>query len=80
MDVVATALTVAWLDAVRRTQSEVPLAKQGPGPAESLGDVIENALRSGGQDSLEPGWVDPARPDAVPPDPLRPGQVIDLSV
>ena len=40
--------------------------------------MMENALRHGGVDSADPGWTDPAR--TVQPDPLAPGQVIDLSV
>jgi len=78
MDIVATALTAAWLDAVRKTQTVVPLGMQPVGRAEDLTDVMENALRHGGVDSADPGWTDPAR--TVQPDPLAPGQVIDLSV
>jgi hypothetical protein len=78
MDIVATALTAAWLDAVRKTQTAVPLGTTPTGRAEDLTDVMENALRHGGVDSADPGWSDPAR--TVQPDPLAPGQVIDLSV
>lgn len=70
MDIIATALTAAWLDAVRRTQTIVPGGAEAPARAESLTDVMEHALRHGGLDSLDPGWTDP----------LRPGQVLDLSV
>jgi hypothetical protein len=69
MDIVATALTAAWLDAVRRTQREVPLGAQQSGPAETLTDALESALRHGGLDSLDAGWTDPARP----------GRLVDIS-
>ena len=69
MDIVATALTAAWLDAVRRTRMETPLNAQPVRPAETLTDVMESALRHGGLDSLDPGWTDPARP----------GRVVDIS-
>ena len=78
MDIVATALTAAWLDAVRKTQMAVPLGTRPTGRADSLTDVMENALRHGGTDSADPGWTDPAR--TVQPDPLAPGQVLNLSV
>ncbi len=78
MDTIA--MTAAWLDAVRRTQLAVPLNARQPGPAETLTEVMESALRHGGLDSLDSSWVDPARIETVPVDPSRPGQVIDLSV
>lgn len=80
MDIVATALTAAWLDAVRRTQMAVPLTERQSGFAESLTDVMESALRHGGLDSLDSSWTDPTRIEMIPTDPSRPGQVIDLSV
>ena len=69
MNIVATALTAAWLDAVRRTRMETPPHAQPVRPAETLTDVMESALRHGGLDSLDPDWVDPTRP----------GQVVDIS-
>jgi hypothetical protein len=78
MDIVATALTAAWLDAVLKTRTAVPPGTEPTGRAESLTDVMENALRHGGIDSADPGWTDPAR--TVPPDPLAPGQVLNLSI
>ena len=71
MDPISTALTAAWLDAVRRTQSEyvqrleevMPQSK--PSRAErSLTDVIASALESGGAQpsaEREPGPAAPAR-------------------
>ena len=62
MDPIATALTAAWLDAVRRTQSEriqrlediIP--KPAPAGGErSLTDVIEGGLKSGGAAPLTDG-------------------------
>ena len=65
MDVAALAgLTAAWLAAVVRTQSKPP-ALPHAGPGETLTDVIEGALRSGGIDSTDPGRADPARPGQV---------------
>jgi len=80
MDIVATALTAAWLDAVRRTRMAVPLNARQQGPADTFTEVVESALRHGGLDSLDSSWVDPTRIQTIPVDPTRPGQVIDLSV
>ena len=51
-------LALAWLTAVRRTQSPAPVI-QLPAAERNLTDVIERALRDGGPDSRDPGWVDP---------------------
>ena len=63
MDPISTALTVAWLDAVRRLQSEALAAERSlvppvadTGPPETLTAAIEGALRSGG------AGADPGRP------------------
>ena len=55
MDPIATALTAAWLDAVRRAQSEriqrLEAIMPTPAPAggeRPLTDVIEGGLKSGG--------------------------------
>jgi hypothetical protein len=78
MGVEMAGLTVAWLDAVLRTQAKPSLVpermsdKQG-----TLTDAIEGALRTGGVDSRDPNWVDPLAPPKV--DPLAPGQVVDIN-
>lgn len=71
MDPISTALTAAWLDAVRRTQSEsvqryaelVP--DSVPSRADrSLTDVIASGLQSGGSEPAserEPGPAAPKR-------------------
>jgi len=61
MDPSLTGLTNAWLGAFVRTQTPQPLPPQ-TGPAQTLTDLIERALRTGGSDSRDPGWVDPAQP------------------
>lgn len=55
MDPIATALTVAWLDAFRRVQSPPHLDIDSHAPAATLTDAIERALRDGAQD----GTVEP---------------------
>ena len=78
MDLAASAGTSAiWLDAFVRTQTKPDVPEQ-PGPAKTLTDVIERALRSGGLDSKDPDWVDPTK--SVQLNPTRPGQVVNLVV
>lgn len=52
MDPISTALTAAWLDAVRRVQSEriqnLEDIMPQSGPAQTLTDVMEAGLKSGG--------------------------------
>lgn len=68
MDPVSTALTVAWLDAVRRVQAEALRHPRQPAPEIKtqsdelmLTDVIENTLRAGGAADQGPdGWRRPA--------------------
>jgi hypothetical protein len=52
MDPIATALTAAWLDAVRRVQSErtqnVEQLMPKQGSSDQLTDVMEGGLKSGG--------------------------------
>jgi hypothetical protein len=77
MDPVSTALTAAWLDAVRRVQSDsvqrleaiMPEAK--PSRAErTLTDVIASGLQSGG-----------AEPSSEhEPGPAAPKRLVDISV
>lgn len=71
MDTTSTALTGAWLDAVRRAQSEMvqrlaQIAPQSrPSRAErTMTDVIESALRSGG---AAPPRQSAAEPASSPP-------------
>jgi hypothetical protein len=59
MDVSATALTAAWLDAVRRTQSETGELPARISAEKTMTDVIESALRHGGSDSHDPDWRPP---------------------
>jgi hypothetical protein len=70
MDAISTALTAAWLDAVRRVQSAQPLTQTVGRDERTLTDVMEAALRHGGLDSKEQQWVDPTAP----------GQVLDKRV
>lgn len=62
MDPIATAMTAAWLDAVRRVQSErmQSLEEIMPqtGPAQTLTDVIEGGLKSGGAAPLNENSTD----------------------
>ena len=68
MDPLSTALTTAWLDAVRRVQAEALRHQRHPVPAIetrrddlALTDVIENTLRAGGAaDRALDGWKRPA--------------------
>ena len=63
MDPSLSGLTNAWLGAFVRTQTVQPVPPPlQPGPADNLSDVIEQALRNGGPDSRDPGWVDPTQP------------------
>jgi len=78
MSVEMSGLTVAWLDAVLRTQTRPSLVPERMSDKQStLTDAIEGALRTGGVDSQDPNWVDPLAPSQV--DPLAPGQVIDIN-
>jgi hypothetical protein len=70
MDAISTALTNAWLDAVRRVQSAQPQSQPVARDERTLTDAMEAALRHGGLDSKDAQWVDPAAP----------GQVLDRSV
>ena len=64
-------LAVAWLSAVRRTQSQpIPGAERASADRDRLTNVIERALRAAGPDSEEPDWIDP----------LRPGTALDVTV
>jgi hypothetical protein len=62
MDPISTALTVAWLDAVRRVQSErvqhleevMPQSQPARGER-TLTDVIASGIESGGAAPLVPG-------------------------
>jgi hypothetical protein len=72
MDPISTALTAAWLDAVRRTQSEyvqrleevMPQSK--PSRAErTLTDVIASGLESGGAEPLSEHEPGPAAPERL---------------
>lgn len=58
MDPISTALTVAWLDAVRRVQTKPPpdAVPDSRASDASITDAIERALRDGGPDSREPGY------------------------
>jgi hypothetical protein len=78
MDAVTSALAGAWLEAVGRLQSRP--VEQGTIPAadRTITDVIESALRHGGPDSKEPGWVDPTAPSLV--EAKTPGALIDKRV
>jgi hypothetical protein len=68
MDPVSTALTTAWLDAVRRVQAEALRHQRHPSleietqrDELALTDVIENTLRAGGAaDQATDGWRRPA--------------------
>ena len=78
MDTISTALSAAWLDAVRRAQSEMyrNLTKQLPQTAPSyperkLTDVIERALIHGG--------LEPDRRTAKPAK-GEPGHIVDRLV
>ena len=62
MDVSATTFPAAWLDAVRRPQSRPSLLPERIAGQETLTDMLEGALRTGGYDSLDTGWIDPAQP------------------
>lgn len=74
MSVDMSGLTVAWLGAVLRTQKPPsPLPEKPSIEQNTLTDVIEGALRSGGMDSKDDGWVDPV-------DPMAPGQLVDVNV
>lgn len=79
MDPISAALTVAWLGAVHRTQTAPPPGPPKPKVDNTLTDAIEGALRSGGIDSRDTDWVDPAR-TASSADRARPGAVVDLTV
>ena len=52
MDPIATSFTVAWLDAVRRVQSEriqnLEEVMPQSAPSDRLTDIIEGGLKSGG--------------------------------
>lgn len=79
MSVEMSGLTVAWLDAVLRTQARPSLVPERMSDQKgTLTDAIEGALRTGGVDSKDPDWVDPLAPAHV--DPLAPGQVVDINV
>jgi hypothetical protein len=76
MDVTSTALTAAWLDAVRRAQSEPVqrLARVAPQTAPAydermLTDAIERVLESGGM-----------RPQTDRPAPAANGHKVDIRV
>jgi hypothetical protein len=56
MDAISTALTSAWLEAVRRVQSARPKMQQVARDERTLTDVME-ALRHGG---VDPGNANPA--------------------
>jgi hypothetical protein len=58
------ALAVAWLSAFQRIQSKPPPGPERPWAEPTLTNVIERALREGGMDSKDPGWVDPTQPGA----------------
>jgi hypothetical protein len=70
MDAISTALTNAWLEAVRRVQSGRPPTQQVARDERTMIDAMEAALRHGGVDP----WV--ALGAAPPP----PGQVLDRRV
>ena len=64
-----TGLTVAWLDAFRRMQSEAVqrFARQNPHPEplraeRTLTDVIAGAIASGGAGPQQVGGEDPSKP------------------
>jgi hypothetical protein len=65
MDAISTALTTAWLEAVRRVQSARPPVQQVAPDERTLTDAMEAALRHGGLDSKDAQWVDPAAPGQV---------------
>jgi hypothetical protein len=69
MDAISTALTNAWLEAVRRVQSARPQMQQVARDERTLTDAIESALRHGGLDSADAHRGDPA-----------PGRVLDRRV
>jgi len=62
MDPIATALTAAWLDAVRRVQSErvqnLEDLMPPTGPAQTLTEAIEGGLTSGGAAPLKASDTD----------------------
>ncbi|MDB5598415.1 MAG: hypothetical protein JWN71_459 [Xanthobacteraceae bacterium] len=71
MSVDMSGLTAAWLGAVVRSQAKPTLLPERPSVEQNtLTDVIEGALRTGGLDSKDPDWVDP----------LAPGQLVDRNV
>jgi hypothetical protein len=70
MDAISTALTNAWLEAVRRVQSARPPVQQVVRDERTLTDAMESALRHGGLDSQDGHWVDSTAP----------GQVLDRRV
>jgi hypothetical protein len=73
MDTISTALTTAWLDAVRRSQSaayqnflqQVPQAK-APRTDRTLSDVIESALQDAGAKPAQPSGATTAVGAASP--------------
>lgn len=74
MDPIATAFTAAWLDAVRRVQSEriqrleEIMPDTGADRARSLTDLIEGGLKSGGAEPLSTGsQTENDRQDERPP-------------
>ena len=70
MDAISTALTNAWLEAVRRVQSARPLPQPVARDERTLTDAMEAALRHGGLDSQ----------DATRVEPTAPGQLVDRRV
>jgi hypothetical protein len=65
MDAISTALTNAWLEAVRRVQSARPQMQQVARDERTLTDVMESALRHGGLDAADAHRVDRAAPGHV---------------
>jgi hypothetical protein len=70
MDAISTALTNAWLEAVRRVRSAQPPAPTVARDERTLTDAMESALRHGALDSQDAQRVDSAAP----------GQVLDRRV
>jgi hypothetical protein len=70
MDAISTALTTAWLEAVRRVQSARPPVEPVARDERQITDAMEAALRHGGLDSQDAQWTDPTAP----------GQVLDRRV
>ena len=80
MDVASTALTAAWLDAVRRVQSErvqnIEKLMPQDGKGDGLTAAIEGGLKSGGAAPLNPSDAT----DKNPVDKRPPVHIVDVLV